>query len=166
MIICPSCQSQQAEGSLFCSECGVQFLNEDLITHNIETNELGGESLSEIPPKKEYTSTIGSISLQLLKGGQFLPLKNRKEFTIGRVSVGQTIMPDIDLTPYGAYDYGVSRLHAVLRKTETKVIIMDLGSSNGTYVDGTRLESEREYPLSHGSIISLGKLKIQFLLQK
>ena len=85
---------------------------------------------------------------------------------MGRVSVGQTIMPDIDLTPHEAFDSGVSRLHAVLRNSESRVTIMDLGSSNGTYVDGTRLEPEREHSLSHGSIISLGKLKIQFLLQK
>ncbi|MBL6961704.1 MAG: FHA domain-containing protein [Anaerolineales bacterium] len=166
MVICPSCQSQEAEGALFCSECGAQLLHKDLVTQNIGTNELGGESLSEIPPKEERTFTIGSISLQLLEGGQFLPLKNRKEFTMGRVSVGQTIMPDIDLTPHGAFDSGVSRLHAVLRNSEGRVTIMDLGSSNGTYVDGTRLEPERENSLSHGSIISLGKLKIQFLLQK
>ncbi len=101
----------------------------------------------------------------MLEGGQFLPLADRNEFTVGRVSDGQTIMPDIDLTPYRAYEYGVSRLHAVLKKSEEKVIIMDLGSANGTYVDGTRLEPEKEQLLSHGSIISLGKLKIQFLLQ-
>jgi pSer/pThr/pTyr-binding forkhead associated (FHA) protein len=43
---------------------------------------------------------------------------------------------------------------------------MDLGSSNGTYVGGIRLQPESEYPLFHGSVISLGKLKIQFLLHR
>jgi len=74
-------------------------------------------------------------------------------------------MPDIDLTPYQAYENGVSRLHAVLKKNDNRVIIMDLGSSNGTYVNGVRLKPENEYPLSHGNIIALGKLKIQFLMQ-
>jgi pSer/pThr/pTyr-binding forkhead associated (FHA) protein len=43
--------------------------------------------------------------------------------------------------------------------------IIDIGSSNGTYVNGKRLEGNVEYPLTHGDIIALGKLKIQVLLE-
>jgi|APSaa5957512622_1039677.scaffolds.fasta_scaffold05446_2 pSer/pThr/pTyr-binding forkhead associated (FHA) protein len=165
MIMCPSCQHQEVEGALFCSNCGAQLHTESLITQNIHTNGIRKEALKAIPQGQKKALATGTLSLQLLDGGHLLPLADRNEFTMGRVSDGQTIMPDIDLTPYQAYENGVSRLHAVLKKSKERVIIMDLGSSNGTYVNGVRLKPENEYPLSHGNIISLGKLKIQFLMQ-
>ncbi len=166
MIMCPVCQHQEAEGALFCSECGAQLQNmTSVVTQNIQTSGMSHAALDAIPPKQKGVLASGSLTLQLLEGGQILPLTDRNEYTMGRASEGQTIMPDIDLTSYRAYEYGVSRIHAVLKKSKDKVIIMDLGSSNGTYVNGDRLTPENEYPLSHGNIISLGKLKIQFLLQ-
>ena len=166
MIMCPACQYQEVVGALFCSECGAQLHNMgSLATHNIQTNEIRSQSFEAPPPERKDLVNYQIASLQILDGGQLLTLANRNEFTVGRVSEGQTIIPDVDLTAHNAYEYGVSRIHAVLKKTKDKVIVMDLGSSNGTYVNGVRLAPENEYPLSHGNIISLGKLKIQFLLQ-
>lgn len=166
MIICPTCQHQEVVGALFCSECGAQLHNMgNLATHNIQTNEIRNRYLDEHPPIRISKSNFGSATLQILDGGQVLPLAERDELTMGRVSDGQTIMPDIDLTAHSAYEYGVSRLHAVLKRQNDKMTIMDLGSANGTYVDGNRLKPDYESPLSNGSIISLGKLRIQFLLQ-
>lgn len=75
-------------------------------------------------------------------------------------------MPDIDLTRYKAYDKGVSRLHAILRRVNNKIVVMDLGSSNGTYVNGNRLSPQVEHVLTHGDAIHLGKLKIQILFSQ
>ncbi|MCF6278627.1 MAG: FHA domain-containing protein, partial [Anaerolineales bacterium] len=71
-----------------------------------------------------------------------------------------------DLTKYRAYECGVSRLHAVLRKKKHKLFVMDLGSSNGTFLNGKRLEANQEYALRNGAVLSLGKLKIQVLFRK
>ncbi len=167
MIMCPACQHQEIEGALFCSECGAQLHDMGrLATQNIPTKEIGKEIFKKTHHKQADISQSQAMAFQILDGGQLLSLSGRNEFTIGRVSEGQTIMPDIDLTEYRAYEYGVSRLHAVLKKNGDKVSIMDLGSSNGTYVGGVRLQPESEYPLFHGSVISLGKLKIQFLLHR
>jgi pSer/pThr/pTyr-binding forkhead associated (FHA) protein len=85
---------------------------------------------------------------------------------LGRLSEGQPIMPDIDLTPYQAYASGVSRLHAVVKRdANNRALVMDLGSSNGTYVNGRRINPHVEEPLNHGDIVALGKLKIQVLLR-
>jgi hypothetical protein len=104
-------------------------------------------------------------SLHLLDSGQILPLGDRTEFTLGRVSEAQPIMPDIDLTPYQAYANGVSRLHAVLKREGKRVFVMDLGSSNGTYLNGVRLTPNLDQTLNHGDMLALGKLKIQILLK-
>ena len=105
------------------------------------------------------------VTLHLLDTGQVLPLAERNEFTLGRISEGQPIMPDIDLSPYQAYACGVSRLHAVLKREARRVFLMDLGSSNGTYVNGKRLSPNVDHTISNGDVIALGKLKIQVLLK-
>ena len=163
MIMCRTCQHQEIEGALFCSECGTPL---QVMTTQIHTDGMSSVTFDEPSPKRNMSLASGAMSLQILEGGQLLLLEDKDELTMGRVSDGQIVMPDVDLTPYRAYEYGVSRLHAVLKKNKENATIMDLGSSNGTYVNGTRLHSESECSLSHGSILSLGKLKIQFLLQE
>lgn len=167
MIMCPSCQHQEVEGAMFCSECGMSLQNlNEFGTQNIKTDEIDQEGFASTPRKKPLETFPHSYTLQVLDGGQLLPLIDRKEYTMGRVSEGQPVMPDIDLTSYRAYEKGVSRIHAVLKREKGKAFVMDLGSSNGTYLDGVRLTPEQDYPLSHGCILSLGKLKVQFLMQK
>ncbi len=50
----------------------------------------------------------------------------------------------------------VSRRHCRISLTDTAVLVRDLGSSNGTFVDGERLEPEVDVPLSPGSQLVIG----------
>ncbi len=162
MIVCPNCKHQEADGAIFCSECGMQLIQYspgETQRFNTATSELGGPPL--LDPSVESPAWI---SLHLLDSGQILPISDRVEFTMGRTSENQPIMPDIDLAPFKAFDNGVSRLHAVIRNISGKIIIMDLGSSNGTYINGTRIVPNIEQPLRHGDIVALGKLKMQVAL--
>ncbi len=167
MIICSNCQHQNVSGAVFCAECGAQLDGvETLTTHNISDDEIAQE-LSQKEPRPEPPSspTNSWISLHLMDSGKILPLATRNEFTLGRLSEGQPIMPDIDLTPYQAYASGVSRLHAVVKRDSSRIFVMDLGSSNGTYLNGRRLNPHMEEDLKHGDVVALGKLKIQVLLR-
>ncbi|RME87136.1 MAG: FHA domain-containing protein [Anaerolineae bacterium] len=167
MIRCPNCQHEELDGAIFCSECGAQLIGGELVTQNIQTAERQAiADTTRISPKPTPRTTSAWLSLHLLDSGKIIPLPDQSEFSLGRVSEGQPIMPDIDLTPYQAYACGVSRLHAVIRRSKDGVKIMDLGSSNGTYVNGKRLEPNVEQRLSHGDVIALGKLRIQILLKR
>jgi hypothetical protein len=155
-------------GAMFCAECGAQLLGRDtLTTQNISTQQfeqpIDGVSRDDMYQPFDGSDAWGS--LHLLDTGQVLPLSTRNEFTMGRVSEGQPIMPDIDLSPYQAYAAGVSRLHAVIKRDGTRVIFIDLGSANGTYVNGKRLVPNVEQVLNHGDVIALGKLKLQVLIR-
>jgi FHA domain-containing protein len=170
MIVCPNCKHRNLAGTMFCTECGAQLISSDnLVTQNIKTSQMQ-EAQMERPDRQPYIPPELSMnawgSLHLLDTGQMLPLLDRNEFTLGRISEGQPIMPDIDLSPYQAYTNGVSRLHAVIKRMGPRVLIMDLGSGNGSYVNGKRLNPNIETYLNHGDIVSLGKLKIQILLEK
>ena len=168
MIVCSNCKHPNMAGAMFCSECGTQLTGADaLVTQNISTSQVQ-ESIRE-PVKKAVAAPVVNLNnwatLHLLDTGQVLPLTERNEFTLGRIGEGQPIMPDIDLSPYQAYASGVSRLHAVLKRDARRVMIMDLGSSNGTFVNGKRLNPNIDQPINNGDIIALGKLKIQVLLK-
>jgi hypothetical protein len=155
-------------GAVFCAECGAQLIGRDtLTTQNITTQQLDKAS-DRIPKNDLYQPFDGSDawgSLHLLDTGQVLPLSVRNEFTMGRISEGQPIMPDIDLSPYQAYAAGVSRLHAVIKRDGGRILFIDLGSANGTYINGKRLTPNVEQTLNHGDIIALGKLKLQVLIK-
>lgn len=168
MIICSNCKHANMTGALFCAECGAQLIGRDTLT----TQSIATENL-----KTASRRTTGEMSqpvegenawanLHLLDTGQVLPLSSRNEFTMGRISEGQPIMPDIDLSPYQAYAAGVSRLHAVIRRSGEAVVFMDLGSANGTFINGNRLIPNTEQMLNHGDILALGKMRIQVLIEK
>jgi pSer/pThr/pTyr-binding forkhead associated (FHA) protein len=106
------------------------------------------------------------VSLHLVESGQVIHLKGRTEFTLGRVSEGQPIPPDIDLSAFNAYAQGVSRLHVALKIVNQGVVVTDLGSSNGTRVNGQKIVPHVDYPINHGDILAVGKLKIQVLIHK
>jgi len=167
MIICPNCQHKNVAGAMFCAECGAQLDGvETLVTQAITDEQIAEERGKKSPRIDPSTTPANSwISLHLMDSGKILPLASRNEFTLGRLSEGQPIMPDIDLTPYQAYASGVSRLHAVVKRDSEHVLVMDLGSSNGTYVNGRRINPHVEESLNHGDILALGKLKIQVLLR-
>jgi len=96
--------------------------------------------------------------------GQTLELKEGKEYIIGREHEGQPMVPDIDLTPFKGYQWGISRMHASLKITSGKATITDLGSSNGTWHGGERIPPNEQQELTHGDIILLGRLQVQILI--
>ncbi len=176
MIVCPNCHHKELPGALFCSECGARLISLDYLTtqsikksntDNLDPSKLEEElDLSSLPEdllSKESGSA--DIVLYLIEAKQTLQLVGRKEYTLGRVAEGQPILPDVDLSPFDAYSQGVSRLHAALKINKNRVAIMDLGSSNGTRVNGQKIVPHVDYPINHNDQIALGKLRIQVLVR-
>jgi hypothetical protein len=76
---------------------------------------------------------------------------------IGRGNARQGIEPEIDLGIHPA-DRGVSTQHAVLRPRDSGLTVTDLGSTNGTSLNGSndRLTEGEEVPLADGDRIHIG----------
>lgn len=105
------------------------------------------------------------VILQVLETGQLIPIPEEDEVTLGRASAGQPIVPDIDLTLYQGLEAGVSRLHASIRIKGKEVYIMDLGSANGTRVNGEKIAPSTLHHLENLSVITLGKLNLKVLIK-
>ncbi|HEX8582532.1 MAG TPA: FHA domain-containing protein, partial [Acidimicrobiales bacterium] len=58
-------------------------------------------------------------------------------------------------------DAGVSRRHAEIHVTDGRYRVVDLGSTNGTFVDGERVTTGE---LRDGSTITVGRSRLVFRL--
>jgi hypothetical protein len=90
----------------------------------------------------------------------------KTETIFGRGDPNAGTLPDIDLTPYEGYRLGVSRRHATLHLEDQRLILSDLGSSNGTFLNSMRLTPHRPYQLRSGDELRLGQLnmRLRFLV--
>jgi hypothetical protein len=169
MIICPNCGNKELEGALYCKECGTQFTNFRDPTVVIPTSlgdQLHRSDSDDTDEPVPSTPEDASLSLYLIETGEVIPLEGLTEFTLGRSSEDQPILPDIDLAPYHAYDYGVSRLHASIELSQPYALLTDFGSANGTELNGQKMTPNKPYRVTHGDIFSLGKMKIQLLVNR
>lgn len=73
-----------------------------------------------------------------------------RQYQLGeRLSLGRDFSSDIQLN-----DGQVSRKHAVIQRIQDVYVVIDQGSTNGTFVNGQRIS--RPTILSHGTIITIG----------
>lgn len=87
------------------------------------------------------------------------------QLVIGRQDPGTGFTPDLDLTPYGGYQMGISRRHAVIRVRDRQLQFTDLGSRNGTYINGNKLPAQRTATLHHGDEIRVGKIVLNVYVE-
>jgi hypothetical protein len=147
----------------------LRSLSVEIRTAKFPSASLSQESLQKDvpPPNGEIPGSRDSeISLYFIDTGQLLNIGDGDEYTIGRRHKQQAIIPDIDLTPFKAYEWGISRLHAKISVIKGAVFISDHGSSNGTWIKGERLKPNSYYPVHHGMVVQLGKIRIQVLIYK
>lgn len=170
MILCPNCQHHEITGALHCSECGGQLIHiadDSTRTAQYKQDRIPTSTPDNLWPTEHPsppTDSVMGLSLFVLRNEQLIPLAGKSEYAIGRAAPDQEVVPDIDLTPHGGYDYGVSRLHAMITVGE-QITIKDLNSINGTHVNGRRIQPDYNHPLLHGDMLALGTLKIRVLIR-
>lgn len=101
------------------------------------------------------------VTLVVVSSRRRIEVDLSDEVLIGRADPTRGIIPDIDLGPFGGYDAGVSRRHAILSYRDGAYRIEDLGSANGTFVNGRQIEPMRATPLQHGDEIMCGTLLLR-----
>ncbi|MBN1119733.1 MAG: FHA domain-containing protein [Anaerolineae bacterium] len=79
---------------------------------------------------------------------------------VGRADPDCATQPDLDLTPQGGDKLGVSRQHAILMSNVDGLWLIDLDSTNGTWVNGLYLQPGLKYRLRNGDRIEFGSLEL------
>jgi pSer/pThr/pTyr-binding forkhead associated (FHA) protein len=83
-----------------------------------------------------------------------------EHLSVGRSDPDDGYMPGLDLSGYGGQDAGVSRRHAVIDVKDGGLQVQDLGSTNGTRVNGFDLAANQPYKLKQGDEIEFGHLRM------
>lgn len=83
-----------------------------------------------------------------------------KRLIIGRADHATNVKPDVDLGVFDGHLYGISRQHAALVTRGAQLLVVDLNSGNGTFLNGNRLEPHQEVPLRATDRLQLGSLPL------
>ena len=151
-MICPYCGHRNQEDARFCSNCGRPLEGETTL------------SVSPIEPEDEGPAD-DSIPSDELQPGQALLVVRRGP------NQGSTFLLDAERTTVGRLtdsdifldDVTVSRKHAEFVRSGSEYTIRDVGSLNGTYVNGERVEQTE---LASGDEVQIGKFKLGFFARE
>jgi len=173
-IFCPACKMRNELGAYKCIYCNTvlrtQSGQQTVLLRSLR--EVTGmlpdtyEDILDAPvpatePYMDFEIPSKGIVLINLENGQMITTQLEKTFILGRASTEiKTNEPLVDLTEFGAMELGISRVHAMIRQSKGKYQLVDLESSNGTWLENQRLVPKQPYPLESGNRIRIGRLNI------
>lgn len=174
MKSCTNCQNQEYTGVLFCSECGMRLFsahpppttsayNPNVATAMFSVSDIATQKLSEHDIKTAFFSgedLLESQSIRIRIQGELdmISLPDKDTIVMGRSDPNRDFEPDFDLTDYGAQRLGVSRQHLSIRRNPLGVTITDLGSANGSRLNGEKISPHTPQMVNDGDEIQLCKL--------
>jgi hypothetical protein len=161
MMNCPVCRHEEMDGELFCSNCGARLTppnwTEQVPTATfVDTARVRTAALPR-PTDALGRLQVGQIALTISDASEAVILDGRAEYILGREG-NEEVTPDVDLNPFGGREKGVSRVHAALRRDQKNLMLIDLGSTNGTRLNGRLLGAHQAARVENGDEIRLGKL--------
>jgi ribosomal protein L32 len=174
--VCPTCGHRNRPGVLICENCGTSLVGKqtvmgtrDLIREQETSKEDQKLDAAAVKAVESAGTSIFTEDMVLrieIEGGSTpMLVYPKQEIIMGRRDPTTGGMPDVDLTAYAGYRMGVSRRHAAVRLQDKQLHLSDLGSSNGTFINGARLIAHRPYQLRDGDEIRLGQMVLRIFFQ-
>jgi hypothetical protein len=148
---CTECGFVNTEGANYCQRCGALLPRAEGTGEPSTATYRIGET-GELEPIEIDNVTAHGPALVIRAGGG----RVGESFSVNgeRMSIGRRPDSDVFLD-----DVTVSRDHAVLISRADDWFLDDCGSLNGTYVNRSRIESQR---LEEGDEVQIGKYKLTF----
>ena len=148
MVRCPNCKNEEYEGAMFCSHCGATLLG-----------------VEQAEAKESYRAY--SVTVTFADTDQVVVLRGKERYVLGRiVPATDEVLVDLDLDDHNGYEKGVSRQHAMIKFTDEGFKVVDLNSSNRTFLNEEELYPGNEYALGEECMLRLGKLRMNIRIQK
>ena len=144
---CPACGAAAKEGATFCDVCGA--------------------TLAAAPAPQPATPAPATVPgtgprLIVAASGAEIPLPAKAEILVGREDPVSGIFPDVDLSPHGGEEGGVSRRHLKITIQGGQYSAEDLNSTNYTLVNKTKLDPGVKRPLADGDEVRVGRVRLIF----
>jgi hypothetical protein len=163
---CYRCGRPAQLGEMVCAGCGAAFDDDVDFAPPDDTNDFRmqlAEKTGPDFPSRLGISTFIPTTVTLDMNGIRLDVPTVEVAILGRGSQPENQEILVDLSPFGAGDKGVSRRHLIIRRRGTLIYVADLGSRNGTWLNGQRLVAHGERLLRNGDEIQLSRLKFRVM---
>ena len=157
MIQCPECRSLIPDDSAFCDQCGKELKwcpechrpkrgTECPVCGSVLVPHLTVPRVARVSGATPSPADEGPSPLALVGNGWRLVLQ---EGAFGRIG---GIWPELGTCPY------VSGRHGVIGKRGEEWTITDSGSTNGTFINGSRLTVGAAAPVKKGDTVRIATL--------
>lgn len=164
-LTCGTCGAVNGPGEKYCEDCGAAL--DDSVSASPIPVSVPDAPPPIAPPTPPTPSTpqqavaqaaAGKPRLEAISSGQTFIL-SKDENAVGRRSPVDGIFPEVDLTEADIDSY-ISRRHGKIIMGEQGPVYEDLGSSNGSFHNGTRLQQGVQAVLREGDRLRLGKTEL------
>lgn len=160
--VCPACGKKNVPGTLFCVDCGTYLpMGGPLRTEPLPEH----DTPAQLHPRDDEGLPAGEahelhIEVEITQTKRRIMLTTRREILLGRTDAARGIFPQLDLTADEGSEQSVSRRHARIFAQDGACYIEDLDSTNGTFLNGTRLKPHQPYAIRDGDALTVGKLDL------
>jgi hypothetical protein len=156
--VCPSCGSLNPAGESFCSNCG------SMLGATAAATGTPAPPASPVPAAPVMSSAPAALSARLIveADNQEFDLSGKDIILIGREDAVSNIFPDVDLTPHGGEEGGVSRMHARIFVENSQYMLEDENSTNFTFLNRQKLTAKTPTALHDNDEIKLGRVLLRF----
>jgi hypothetical protein len=158
---CPRCNFVNPEGALLCGKCHALLITTGNTTQSLAVAPMAEAQAQNyaLPSRRRVALNYNSVALFVEEQPSPIVVVILKDAVIGRYTLQSSQQPRVDLTPFGARDKGVSRLHMVIRRLPDSVLVVeDLSSTNGTWLNDVRLAAHEPVRIKPRDIVRLGSL--------
>ena len=153
IVLCHRCGARNAATANFCPSCGAS-LARDASQDTLTLSVIDGAAIAEGVSGSVGDALPEGVDLLLVNSGPSMGARFAVEST--PLQVGRSEDSDIFLD-----DVTVSRAHVLFTQTDTgRLVVRDLGSLNGTYVNNVRVD---EKVLDSGDEVQIGKFKLIYI---
>ena len=157
MSRCPRCQHEIADDALGCKKCGLNLAERSDEKTVIQKSGEGPENIITAGWGKTTFEKQNRVVIHIQDSSVPIIVYPETEFLIGRRRDDEPVL-GLDLASYGGQEKGVSRIHAALQRDENSLYIVDLDSTNGTFLNEEPLAPNRPQILRNGDTLRLGQL--------
>ncbi len=159
---CSNCGKPHQPDAPACSSCGIVFSARLALSPLVDTKDLAPTLTHMSTSSKKFgVAPYMPTTIILEIDDIHLLVPVAEDVIVGRVSASDGIQAAIDLTHFGAFEKGVSRRHLRIRRKGTLVYIADIGSTNGTWLNGQRLLLQGERLLRNDDELRLSHLTVR-----
>lgn len=162
---CTVCRARLEIGELVCPACGAEQPNKKSAEKKIETTENGGPSLPETPLDERVSNNIvinedDNGIVTVFRGIPNAVIRVWLEHRLSKetVTVAKTpfrIGKMEGVADFRIFNNAVSRKHLDIIREQGKYYAVDLNSTNGTFLNGRRLQSGMKEALSNGDLLRI-----------